>query len=49
MYSTIKNGKKSGIYYIDGTCLPVCHLKRSKRHKVGVLKSKRGFGKMRRK
>jgi hypothetical protein len=34
MYSTIKKGKKTGIYYIDGTCLPVCHLKRSKRHKV---------------
>ena len=34
MYSTIKNGRKTGIYYIDGTCLPVCHLKRSKRHKV---------------
>jgi hypothetical protein len=34
MYSAVKNGKKSGIYYIDGACLPVCHLKRSKRHKV---------------
>ena len=34
MYSTIKKGRKTGIYYIDGTCLPVCHLKRSKRHKV---------------
>lgn len=34
MYSTIKKGRKTGIYYIDGTCLPVCPLKRSKRHKV---------------
>jgi hypothetical protein len=34
MYSTIKKGRKTGIYYIDGTCLPVCHLKRIKRHKV---------------
>lgn len=25
---------KNGIYYIDSTCLPVCSLKRSKRHKV---------------
>ena len=25
---------KSGVYYIDSTCLPVCNLKRSKRHKV---------------
>lgn len=27
-------GKKTGIYYIDGSCLPVCHLKRSKRNQV---------------
>ena len=26
MFSTIKNGKKSGLYYIDATCLPVCHI-----------------------
>jgi len=24
----------TGLYYIDGSCLPVCHLKRSKRNKV---------------
>ena len=34
MFSQLKNGKKTGIYYIDSTCLPVCHLKRSKRHKL---------------
>ena len=33
MYSTIQNGRKTGIY-IDATCLPVSHIKRSKRHKV---------------
>ncbi|MFM8454400.1 MAG: transposase, partial [Gammaproteobacteria bacterium] len=27
-----KNGRKNNIYYIDSSCLPVCHLKRSKRH-----------------
>jgi Transposase DDE domain len=27
-------GKKTGIYYIDSTKLPVCELARSKRHKV---------------
>jgi hypothetical protein len=27
-------GIKTGIYYIDGSCLPVCHIKRSKRNKV---------------
>jgi len=27
-------GTKTGIYYIDGSCLPVCHIKRSKSNKV---------------
>ena len=27
-------GKRTGIYYIDSSCLPVCHIKRSKRHKT---------------
>ena len=30
----MNSGKRTGIYYIDSTCLPVCHLKRSKRHKT---------------
>lgn len=34
LYCQLKSGKKTGIYYIDGSCLPVCHLKRSKRNKV---------------
>lgn len=34
LFSQINSGKKTGIYYIDSTCLSVCHLKRSKRHKT---------------
>ena len=34
LFAQLKSGKKTGIYYIDGSCLPVCHLKRSKRNKV---------------
>lgn len=29
-----KAGKKTGIYYIDSSCMPACHLKRSKRNRV---------------
>ena len=29
-----KSGKKTGICFIDSSCLPVCHIKRSKRHKT---------------
>ncbi len=34
LFSQCKCGRKTGIYYIDGSCLPVCHLKRSKRNNV---------------
>jgi hypothetical protein len=34
LFSQLNTGKKTGIYYIDSTCLPVSHLKRSKRHKT---------------
>lgn len=34
LFSQINSGKRTGIYYIDSTCLPVCHLKRSRRHKT---------------
>ena len=34
LFAQLKCGKKTGIYYIDSSCLPVCHLKRSKRHKT---------------
>lgn len=34
LFSQLNTGKRTGIYYIDSTCLPTCHLKRSKRHKT---------------
>lgn len=34
LFSQINSGKRTGIYYIDSSCLPVCHLKRSRRHKT---------------
>lgn len=34
LFSQLHCGKRTGIYYIDSTCLPVCHLKRSRRHKT---------------
>lgn len=34
LFTQLKSGKKTGLYYIDSSCLPVCHLKRSKRNKT---------------
>lgn len=34
IFTQLKAGKRTGIYYIDSTCLPVCHIKRSSRHKT---------------
>jgi transposase len=34
LFTQFKSGKKTGIYYIDSSCLPVSHIKRSKRHKT---------------
>jgi len=34
LFIQFKGKNKTGIYYIDSTCLPVCTLKRSKRHKT---------------
>jgi hypothetical protein len=34
IFSQLKGGKRTGIYYIDSSCLPVCHLKRLYRHKT---------------
>lgn len=34
LYIQIRSGKKTGLYYIDSTCLPVCHLKRQRQHQV---------------
>ncbi len=34
LFTCINSGQRTGIYYIDSSCLPVCHIKRSKRHKT---------------
>ena len=34
IFTQVHSGRKTGIYYIDSTALPVCHIKRSSRHKV---------------
>lgn len=34
LFSQLRCGKRTGIYYIDSSCLPVCHLKRSRRHQT---------------
>jgi len=34
LFIQIKQGKDTGIYYIDSSCLAVCHIKRSKQHKT---------------
>ena len=34
LFAQLRSGKRTGIYYIDSSCLPVCHLKRSKRHRT---------------
>lgn len=34
IFNQVYSGKKTGIYYIDSTCLPVCHLKRQRYHKT---------------
>ena len=34
LFTWLNAGKQTGIYYIDSSCLPVCHIKRSKRHKT---------------
>jgi len=34
IFTQLKAGKQTGIYYIDSSCLPVCHIRRSKRHKT---------------
>lgn len=34
IFTQLRAGKQTGIYYIDSTCLPVCHIKRSSRHQT---------------
>ena len=41
-FSFSRSGKKTGIYYIDSTSLPVCHNKRIKRHKTFSGLAERG-------
>ena len=34
IFTQLHTGKSTGVYYVDSSCLPVCHLKRSRRHKT---------------
>lgn len=34
IFTQLKAGERTGIYYIDSSCLPVCHIKRSSRHRT---------------
>lgn len=34
LFTHLHCGDHTGVYYIDSSCLPVCHIKRSKRHKT---------------
>ena len=34
IFTQLRAGKQTGIYYIDSSCLPVCHIRRSSRHKT---------------
>lgn len=34
IFTHLKAGQQTGIYYIDSSCLPVCHIKRSSRHQT---------------
>lgn len=34
LFAQLHSGKRTGFYFVDSTCLPVCHLKRSTRHKT---------------
>jgi hypothetical protein len=34
MFLASRSGRRTGIYYVDATALPVCHNQRIARHKV---------------
>ena len=34
LFTQLYSGKRTGRYYIDSSCLPVCHIKRSRRHRT---------------
>jgi Transposase DDE domain len=42
MFLASRSGKRTGIYYIDATALPVCHNRRIARHKVFAGLAARG-------
>lgn len=42
IFTQLRAGRQTGIYYIDSSCLPVCHIKRSSRHKVFDLAAEYG-------
>lgn len=42
IFTQLRAGRATGIYYIDSTCLPVCHIKRSSRHKTFDLAAEYG-------
>jgi hypothetical protein len=34
LFTQLLAGRRTGFYFVDSTCLPVCHLKRSTRHQT---------------
>ncbi len=42
IFITLNGGRRSGIYYIDSSCLPNCHIKRTKRHRTFKAVAKLG-------
>ena len=32
LFMQIRSGKRAGVYYVDFSCLPTCHIKHSRRH-----------------
>jgi Transposase DDE domain len=42
IFTQLRAGRQTGIYYIDSSCLPVCHIKRSSRHKTFDLAAEYG-------
>lgn len=43
LFAQVNSGKRTGIYYIDSTCLPACHLKRSGRNKTFAEIAEHGY------
>jgi hypothetical protein len=42
IFTQLRAGRQTGIYYNDSSCLPVCHIKRSSRHKTFDLSAEYG-------